>query len=192
MPYGAERNFCPALAMHFLRVAVRDKGEEQRFGTLYPMFNCPACVRTCLRAVVSDGPISSSSAISAGKSLARGRAARAQIWPQRRWATLEMAVARDSFTRTELEPTGKEDDAGKRITAFPRAALEKELRYLTDPLKLAKNTLDLLRQDEHVKALELTRLASRKMPCTVSWNHIIDYEMCKGRVSAAWKTYNDV
>jgi len=192
VPYRAEENFCLALAMHFLRVAFREEGEQQKFGTLYPMFNCPACLRTCLRAVVSDGPISSFSAILAGKSLARGRAARAQIWPQRRWATTEMVGARDSSTKIDLEPTDKEEDARERLTSFPKATLEKELRYLTDPLKLAKNTLDLLRRDEHLKALELTRLASRKMPCTVSWNHIIDYNMSKGRVSAASKTYNEV
>lgn len=156
------------------------------------MFSCPACLRTCLRAVVSDGSIPSSFAISAGKFLARGRAARAQIWPQRRWATTEAVVAHESSTKTELEPTDNEVKAGKRLSAFTQAALEKELRYLTDPLKLAKYTLDLLRRDEHVKALQILRLASRKMPCTVSWNHMIDYAMNEGKVNAAWKTYNEV
>ncbi|MCJ1243228.1 hypothetical protein MMC30_000425 [Trapelia coarctata] len=103
-----------------------------------------------------------------------------------------MMVARESSTKTELEPADNGENTGKRITAFPQTALERELRYLTDPLKLAQNTLDLLRRDEHVKALELVRLASRKMPCTVSWNHIIDYDMNKDKVNAAWKTYNEM
>ncbi|MCJ1389898.1 hypothetical protein MMC18_002755 [Xylographa bjoerkii] len=97
---------------------------------------------------------------------------------------------------TVMGPAKMCEDVGEgpqgRMTAYPRAELEKELLYLPDPLKLAENTLNLLRQDEHIKALEIVRYASRKMPCTVSWNHIIDYDMSKGRVTPAMKTYNEM
>ena len=71
-------------------------------------------------------------------------------------------------------------------------ALEKELRYLQDPMKLADNTISLLKKNDFEKALALVKMSSRTMACTVSWNHLMDYEMFKGRVSNAMKTYNDV
>lgn len=156
------------------------------------MFKCPACLWTCLRAVVPDGSTSLSSSIAARQPLSRGRVPRAHRWPQHRWATTQMAVAHKGSTNMELKSASHGEHIDKRTSGLSAAALERELRYLADPLKFAKNTLDLLRRDEHVKALELTRLASRKMPCTVSWNHLIDYDMSKGRVSAACKSYNEV
>ena len=71
-------------------------------------------------------------------------------------------------------------------------ALEKELRYLQDPMKLADNTISLLKKDDFEKALALVKMSGRNMACTVSWNHLMDYEMFKGRVSNAMKIYNDV
>ncbi|MCJ1281408.1 hypothetical protein MMC26_000727 [Xylographa opegraphella] len=88
--------------------------------------------------------------------------------------------------------SGKPAFDANRKTAFKQTELDRELLHLPDPLKLAEHTLDLLRQDEHIKALAIVKHASRIMPCTVSWNHIIDYNMSKGRVSPAMKTYNDV
>ena len=76
---------------------------------------------------------------------------------------------------------------------FKRTDLKRELPFLRDPLKLADHILGLLRQDEEKKALEMVRLASRrKAAFTVSWNHLVDYEMSKGRVSNAVKIYNEV
>ena len=70
--------------------------------------------------------------------------------------------------------------------------LDKELRYLNDPLKLAQHVVRLLDQDKALEAVEIVRAASRKMMCTVSWNHIIDDAMNRGKVTAAVKTYNEV
>lgn len=73
-----------------------------------------------------------------------------------------------------------------------RYALEQEMRYLGDPMKLADHTVNLLRKDQYEKVGELVRMASKRMSCTVSWNHMIDYDMSKGRVTRAMSTYNDV
>ena len=70
--------------------------------------------------------------------------------------------------------------------------LSKELRYLNDPVKLAKHVVNLLAQDKGSTAEELVRAASRGMQCTVSWNHIIDDAMNRGKVAAAVKFYNEV
>ena len=72
-----------------------------------------------------------------------------------------------------------------------RSDLRLELRWLKDPLKLADYTVNLLRQDHLEKALDVVRLASKDVECTVSWNHLIDYEMSKARVADALKLFNE-
>ena len=73
-----------------------------------------------------------------------------------------------------------------------KSHLKLELRWLKDPVKLADHTVKLLRDDDFLKALDLGRLASNDVECTVSWNHLIDYEMSKARVTEAVKLYNEV
>ena len=75
---------------------------------------------------------------------------------------------------------------------FKTPHLQTELRYLKDPLKLADHVVTLLRQDEYPKALELVRMSSKDVACTVSWNHLIDYEMSKDHVTKAISLYHDV
>jgi hypothetical protein len=76
--------------------------------------------------------------------------------------------------------------------AFNQTSLREELRYLKDPLKLSDYIVDLLRRDGFAKALELVRMSSKDIACTVSWNHVIDHEMSQGRVNDAVKLYNEV
>lgn len=70
--------------------------------------------------------------------------------------------------------------------------LDQELVWLRDPVKLADNTISLLRKDDHERALETVRKASKSVPCSVSWNHLIDYDMSKGKVQKAIKKFNEV
>lgn len=76
--------------------------------------------------------------------------------------------------------------------AFDKNSLKEELVYLRDPLKLAEHVDGLVKKDGFDKAAELVRMAGKNMPCTVSWNHLIDHEMSKGRVANAVKLYNEV
>lgn len=75
---------------------------------------------------------------------------------------------------------------------YKKTVLEQEVRWLKDPLKLAEHTVGLLRQDDLSKALAIVRMASKDVECTVSWNHLIDYEAGKGSLSNAVKLYNEV
>lgn len=75
---------------------------------------------------------------------------------------------------------------------FSQKSLEIELSWLCDMLKLSDHTLKLLQKDDFHKAYELLKLASKKYDCTVSWNHLINYEMGKGRVASAISLFNDV
>ena len=70
--------------------------------------------------------------------------------------------------------------------------LIKELQFLNDPLKLAEHVVNLLRQKKALEAVDLVRAASRAMPCTVSWNHIINDALNRGKVIGAVKFYNEV
>ncbi|KAI4096707.1 MAG: hypothetical protein LQ344_000847 [Seirophora lacunosa] len=70
--------------------------------------------------------------------------------------------------------------------------LDQELVWLRDPVKLAENTISLLRKDDHERALETVRKASKSVPCSVSWNHLIDYDMSKGKIQKAIKKFNEM
>ena len=70
--------------------------------------------------------------------------------------------------------------------------VEKELSYLGDPLKLANQVCKLLVQDKFDDAELLVQTASKHHPCTVSWNHLINWQLSKGKVNDALKTYNEV
>ncbi|KAL9096539.1 MAG: hypothetical protein Q9163_006433, partial [Psora crenata] len=90
----------------------------------------------------------------------------------------------------------EEEDHHRRAPDVYKAAdLERELYWVRDPLKLADKVLNLLKRDsreDYNKALALVRQASKSMPCTVSWNHLVDYNMSKGRVKGAVGVYNEM
>ncbi|KAL8922637.1 MAG: hypothetical protein Q9172_003511 [Xanthocarpia lactea] len=91
-----------------------------------------------------------------------------------------------------MKPFDRPERGESAVEFRKKKHLDRELIYLQDPLKLAENTIALLRNDDNEKALDLVRLASKQIPCTVSWNHLVDYEMSKGRIQKAVKTYNEM
>jgi hypothetical protein len=70
--------------------------------------------------------------------------------------------------------------------------LRKHPEYAQDPLKLAEFTRKSLRGDDIETAIAVVRAASKSLACTVSWNHVIDWQMTKGKMNAALKTFNEV
>ena len=156
------------------------------------MLTCYVCRPSCWRAIRTDGLPKLSSTLLGHPALFSGQRCGARTSSQQRCASTDVMVASKSLPTRTAEPNDSGGGSKGRITDISKADLEKELQYLPDPLKLASNTLNLLRQDDHIKALAVVRYASSKMPCTVSWNHIIDYNMSKGRVTPAMRTYNEV
>lgn len=117
----------------------------------------------------------------ASRPIERSYSATARTWDQRRkpWEQRgEQNKSRPSSKTTErvLRP----------------ADIQKELTYLGDPLKLASHVLALLRQGKSDEVELLVRTASKSFPCTVSWNHLIDWQLSQGKVNVAVKTYNEV
>ncbi|KAK0623622.1 hypothetical protein B0T14DRAFT_602167 [Immersiella caudata] len=72
-------------------------------------------------------------------------------------------------------------------------AVKKHLQYLSkDPFKIQEHVLRILEKGNFEEALLLVRKASRDTKITVSWNHLIDYEMKNQRLHAAIKLYNEM
>lgn len=61
-----------------------------------------------------------------------------------------------------------------------------------DPLKLANYIRRLLKNDRFHLAVQIVRNVSRSIQCIVSWNHLIDWLMSKGKMNAAFKIYHEM
>ncbi|KAL2048624.1 hypothetical protein N7G274_000536 [Stereocaulon virgatum] len=163
------------------------------------MLKCKACIRRCLRTLVADISESPRPLHSSHHHLLIHRYHHPPIWIRRGYATEAIPFEDVPARGPGLPPrpptpyVGRADGpVRKEDSPYKKSALEKELRWLKDPLKLGDHTVWLLRGDKFQKALEIVRMASKEMECTVSWNHLIDYEMSKGRVRNATKVYNEM
>ena len=172
------------------------------------MLRC-SCVQGCLRAAFADALEAPHRALATPFTLSvRARPLR-HATPrlrQRSYATQSYLQARDRpqtysapltpFPPPRNKPARRKEEGGDRKepepSIFKKSELEKELRWLRDPLKLADRVVVLLRDEQYFKALALVRLASRELMCTVAWNHLVDWDMARGRVQAGVKTYNEV
>ena len=107
-------------------------------------------------------------------------------------AAAQYATSSELSSLPNPPPSQSQSTKASTSASFDTADLQRELRWLPDPLKLADYTVELLNRDEFDKALAIVRLASKNMPCVVSWNHLVDYDMARGHVASAIKTYNEV
>lgn len=114
-------------------------------------------------------------------------------WLARSYASVSTPTQPDKDRPTSVDyPTQHKQKANARSERYTPTSLQKELRYLGDPRKLADYVLHLLQEGGDEKAYALIKMGSRKLPCTVSWNHLIDFEMSRGRVAIAYSLFNDV
>jgi hypothetical protein len=98
-----------------------------------------------------------------------------------------------SFNRQAwLESRGVTPIHKQRERTTEERVIRKQLSYLKDPLKLADHVRKTLREDDFDGTLAIVRAASKDIQCVVSWNHLIDWQLSKGRINAAIKTYNEV
>ncbi|KAF2211009.1 hypothetical protein CERZMDRAFT_44216 [Cercospora zeae-maydis SCOH1-5] len=161
------------------------------------MLECSACVSRVLRSIAGDGRY--------------GRYAAANpTWPllltphlaqrpQRRGlATAVRAEAPSDDALSGLVPVEKPrvehftQKRGGPIVIANEKALRKELEYLKDPLKLADHVEYVLRCEQPEKALSLCRLASKRLNCTVSWNHVVAWHAHNGRPAKAVAIFNEM
>src|ERR1700712_1517504 len=88
-----------------------------------------------------------------------------------------------------LEPEAREK--------YLKRAMWQESKYLVDPLKLAQEIVQKLRDNQLEEALELVRASEKAndgkgVENVVSWNHIIDWLMGQESPGEAWKVYNEM
>ncbi|KAK3357191.1 hypothetical protein B0T25DRAFT_538508 [Lasiosphaeria hispida] len=147
------------------------------------MFVCRSCVRRTLSPTAAES--------------------RLLVQPLQGTST-QRSFSGDSYTSPSLAP-GKEKvaptppvDKSDPTAVAPRRAkdlqwiVKKHLQYLKDPLLIAEHILATLAKGKFDEALEVTRAASRDTAVSVSWNHLIDYQMKNQRLHAAVKLYNEM
>jgi hypothetical protein len=171
------------------------------------MLTCYACMRRCLRTVIGDLPQISSSPRSNLTSNAYGG-----ISFTRNYRSSSTTEKHKVGVRTGSSDHGRRDGgnsgsnarqkwiesrgirpASKKKTPFSTdKELSQQLRYLKDPLKLADYVRKTLQRDDFETAQKVVRAASSDIQCVVSWNHLVDWQLSKGSMNAAIKTYNEV
>lgn len=162
------------------------------------MLRCQGCMRHCLQTLIGD-----SASISAKPRIA---VVSYNTKPFTRNISNQSEKFSPSKTK-ELEPwqikMGKplERKASKQWGGHQRTPKKKEvtereisihLKYLKDPIQLAEFVRKALRDDNIDLAQKVVNAASASTPCVVSWNHIIEWQLSKGKMLAALKSYNDV
>ena len=156
-----------------------------------PTFGCNACLRRSLFALFSIHqytPAAHSSARHWARSFAVS-AANLQEDSGSLWDHPSKKAAKSSLLARS--PPSK-STALDELTERQKANLKSELKYLTDPLKLANHVQHVLEHDDVDKALALVRLSSRAVANIVSWNHLLDWHMKKGKTKAAFDVYNEM
>ncbi|SMR47028.1 unnamed protein product [Zymoseptoria tritici ST99CH_3D1] len=150
------------------------------------MLECRACALRCIRAIAGDVWTISTSVqrpLLLTPRLTNGR--------QRR-SLASTATAKPFPAKRKSKDAVETENKEKGLTLHEERALQTELEFLKDPVKLAEHVHYTLRNEKPQKALDLCRLASRNMSCIVSWNHTIDWHMKRGRVNDAIKIYNEM
>ncbi|EME88746.1 uncharacterized protein MYCFIDRAFT_126984, partial [Pseudocercospora fijiensis CIRAD86] len=165
------------------------------------MLECRACVLRSIRAIAGDA-YGTASILQRPLILTPQPANR----PTRRrlataTATATAAAETNAVEQDELsglEPVAQpttdiiRSKRGGTIVVSNEKALRKELIHLKDRVKLADHVHYILRDNKSEKALDLCRLASREMRCTVAWNHVIAWNLEKGKVKQALEVYNEM
>jgi hypothetical protein len=170
------------------------------------MLTCHACMRRCLRTVIGDLPrISSSPSSSLTSNVSGG------ISYTRNYSSFSATEQHKVRVRTGSSDHGRRDGdssknsrqkwiesrgvrpASKKKPSFSTdEQLSQQLRYLKDPLKLADYVRKTLQRDDFETALKVVRASSKDIQCVVSWNHLVDWQLSKGHMKSAIKTYNEV
>ncbi|CAG8959434.1 hypothetical protein HYFRA_00001332 [Hymenoscyphus fraxineus] len=181
------------------------------------MFSCSACMERCLHGLIGNAsatlstPSVRTSVVTTTTSIIRkdyfarnyntsstSSASRPSRTPQydsnsyygrpRHDNDAPVAKPRKDDKLQPFKITRKEHQAEQRMGRV----LSKYPVYGSDPLKLAEYIRQTLQEDNFDKALAVVRAASRGLTCIVSWNHLIDWQMSKGKMNAALKTYNEM
>lgn len=178
------------------------------------MFNCSACMERCLHGLIGNSSISAPSirtsvvaATALGRDLSRNygtssaSSANSSRPPKQYDSSSHYSQTQPRYNarpNSEREPRDSKPGGFQlrrkdyRLEKTMHGVLSKHPVYGSDPVKLAEYARKALKGDDFETALAVVRAASKGLSCTVSWNHLIDWQMSKGKMNAALKTYNEV
>ncbi|KAF4632124.1 hypothetical protein G7Y89_g6000 [Cudoniella acicularis] len=179
------------------------------------MLSCSACIERCLQTLIGDSATASPSIRNVVASNIRrdsfsrrfGSTSNSSISRRPDASSDHARPSRPSWSGHRFNPSGIREIGTERLleTRGARVSnrefkleksmgriLEKHPAYANDPLKLAEYVRKALRGDDFETALAVVRAASKDLSCTVSWNHLMDWQLTKGRMNAALKTYNEM
>ncbi|KAL6706594.1 hypothetical protein ACN47E_005350 [Coniothyrium glycines] len=120
------------------------------------------------------------------------------------WKNSEVAANRrkrekEAVWQKPIRPSGDQTPSlaklGSRdasVSGYDWNRRKKELRYIQDPLELARFVKQELKKDKVSEMVQLVNMASHSMECIVSYNHIIDHLLATRKVKEALKLYNDM
>lgn len=161
------------------------------------MFECRACVLRSIRAIAGDSinvqhlPRSRNRLILTPRlSTPPIRCAISSVVATRDDEPDDLVPGAQPISEETQNPTDGKKQKG--LTPKDERALRTELKYLSDPVKLAEHVRYTLRRNQPEKALDLCRLASKQQEVIVSWNHCVDWYMTKGRVDEGIRIYNEM
>ena len=174
------------------------------------MLTCHGCMKQCLQTIIGrPAPFAAINSRSTARIARRAFASdtygehRAQktASPQQDekvWA-IERPVDRLPNSRFEqnrqewLKSRGTRPlSKSRRPNLETESSMKKHFQYLQDPLKLAEYIRRTLRNDDFETAEKVVQYASKTLQCVVSWNHLVDWQLSKGRMNGAIKTFNEV
>ncbi|KAK4196142.1 hypothetical protein QBC40DRAFT_287840 [Triangularia verruculosa] len=106
-------------------------------------------------------------------------------------ATPEESFRNAYPSNKELQNSGPEELPSQQMLKVKKV-VKKHLQYLKDPLHIAEHVRKALGAGKWDEALMMARMAAVDTKVEVSWNHLIDYQLDKGRLLAAIKTFNEM
>ncbi|KAH8895084.1 hypothetical protein GQ53DRAFT_779867 [Thozetella sp. PMI_491] len=144
-----------------------------------PTFACRACLRRTLRSLWgANVPVAQASLLRAPTSHQRQR----QPYST---ATTRAQSPEPALITRALKP--KPEPSAKKLEWITN----KHLEHLDDQYNIANHVLKTLERGAYEEALLLTQKASKDKKVTVSWNHLIDFQLKSKKLHAAVKLYND-
>lgn len=149
------------------------------------MFICRACARRATTGLLRPGVAADLSLRRSPRPLSTASNVRQQATA---FADLEEALDDTVPQIPRTEQAEKKLKPSQNLDWIVR----KHLETLKNPFKIAAHVKQTLAKNKYDEALALTREASKKAQCTVSWNHLIDYQMQQQRLHAAIKVFNEV
>lgn len=150
------------------------------------MFTCRSCLQRHVRALLGDSVYQR---VELRNTIVLHHASRA---PGRSYSTTSRLHRNSLITGEGSKYEQSRPQSGAHKMQTTQHPIQKNWTSQRDPLVFASDVLDLLREDKFTEAHKAVQDASKYFRCTVSWNHLMNWQLSRGKVNGAIKSYNEV